>query len=175
MMGKRGPKPAAAELKVLSGTFRADRDKETPKPAPIMAEPPEWLPDSAKDMYQKTAPGLVRLGILSAIDADEYGRYCLYTLRQAQCETYIEKTGLLIASAREGDAHRVKNPACQLARDYGAAASKLADKFGLNTVSRNNISVNTEAPELDEMEKLLSNDVFYGIDYKGEDCSKYWK
>ncbi len=174
-MGKRGPKPAATDLKVLSGTYRADRDKETPKPAPLMPEPPEWLPDGAKDIYRKQAPGLVRLGVLTAIDADEFGRLCLYTLRQAQCETYIEKTGLLIASAREGDGHRVKNPIYQLARDYGAAASKLADKFGLNAVSRNNISVTTEAPELDEMEKLLCNDVFFGIDYTGEDCSKYWK
>jgi P27 family predicted phage terminase small subunit len=168
IMGKRGPKPAATDLKVLSGTYRADRDKETPKPAPLMPEPPEWLPDGAKEIFKKQAPELVRLGILSAIDADEFGRYCLYTLRQAQCETYIEQTGILIPSAREGDGHRVKNPACQLARDYGAAASKLADKYGLNAVSRNNVSVYVKSDDDGPFDYLLSG-------HKGEDCSKYWK
>ncbi len=176
-MGKRGPKPATTDLKVLSGTFRADRDNETPRAAPIMPEIPDWLPAEAKEKFEKEAPALVSLGILTAIDGDQFGLYCLYMTRAAEAEKEIEKYGLLIASARE-DGARVKNPACQLARDYGAAACRLADKFGLNAVSRNNVSVHHEPAEIDPMEQLLSSDMFLSRGepgHQGEDCSKYWR
>ncbi len=154
-MGKRGKAKQPAELKILSGTYREDRDSEGPKPAPLMPEVPDWLPKKARAKFEKEAPSLVSLGILTAIDGDQFGLYCLYMIRAAEAEKEIEKNGLLIKSARE-DGARVKNPACQLARDYGAAASRLADKFGLNAVSRSNVSVNREPDDDDAMEKLLS-------------------
>ncbi len=154
-MGKRGPAKTPADIKVLSGTFREDRDSEGPKPAPLMPDVPDWLPEKAGAKFKKEAPALVSLGILTAIDGDQFGLYCLNMIRAAEAEAEIEKHGLLVNSARE-DGARVKNPACQLARDYGAAASRLADKFGLNAVSRNNVSVHKEPDDDDEMEKLLS-------------------
>ena len=152
-MGKRGPTKKPAELKLLEGTFRKDRDTMGPRPRPLKPKYPSWLPRLAKLHWNKYAPILESLGLLTEIDGDEFARYCLYTVRARQAEEDIERRGLLVEGEKGG---LVKNPSCQLARDYGAAASKLAAKFGLNPADRNGLPVYTEPDDDDPMSRLLS-------------------
>ncbi len=154
-MGKRGTKRTPENMKVLSGTFRADRDHETPKPVPIAGDPPAWLPTEAKEKWLDMAPMLQRHGLLTEADRDEFARYCLYCIRAIEAEADIEARGLLVDSARN-DGQKVKNCSCQLAKDYHNMASKLADKFGLNPLNRENVAVYTEPQEDSVMESLLS-------------------
>lgn len=151
-MGKRGPSKKPAELKLLEGTFRNDRDTTGPKPAPVKPQYPSWLPRKAKLKWNELAPKLERLGLLTEVDGEEFARYCLYSVRQREAEEDVEKRGLLVPGEKGG---LVKNPACQLARDYGTAASRLAAKFGLNPADRDGLPVDDDEPE-SEMEKLLS-------------------
>lgn len=153
-MGKRGPAKKPVELKLLEGTFRKDRDTIGPKPKPLRPKCPSWLPRKAKLHWNKLAPMLERLGLLTEIDGDEFARYCLYTVRAREAEEDIQRRGLLVPGEKGG---LVKNPACQLARDYGAAASRLAAKFGLSPADRNGLPVNVGDDDDDPMmEKLLS-------------------
>jgi len=152
-VGKRGPKKQPVEMKLLKGTFRPDRDREGPKPAPVSLKCPSWLPTKAKRRWAELAPKLEKLGLLREIDGDEFARYCLYTIRQREAEEDIKKRGLLVPGAVPGT--MVKNPAVQIARDYATLASRLADKFGLNPSARNGLSVG-EDEEDDPMEALLS-------------------
>ena len=172
-MGKRGPRKESEKMKLLKGTFRGDRDSHEPRPAPIRPECPGWLPAEAVKEWDSLAPALERLGLLTSIDGDQFAFYCLFTARARQAEKLINDMGLLVKSAR-GDGQMVKNPAVQIARDYGAAASKMADKFGLNPSSRAGLGI-TQADEgvlnkfirdreYDEMESLLT---------KPEDCRGY--
>ena len=153
-MGKRGPAKKPSSIKLIEGTFRSDRDSEGPKSRPLKPKYPAWLPRKAKLKWNELAPRLEELGLLTEIDGEEFGRYCLYSIRQREAEEDIEKRGLLVPGEKGG---LVKNPACQLARDYGAAASRLAAKFGLNPADRDGLPVGAELSESEcELEKLLS-------------------
>ena len=151
MVGKRGPSKQPTELKLLNGTFRKDRDKVGPVPANKMPECPIWLPVEAKEKWDELAPKLQKLGLLTEIDGDEFARYCLFMVRSIDAEGEVEK-GLLVDGAVPGT--RVKNPAVQIARDYAAMASKIADKFGMNPSSRNGLDVDKEQKD-DAFERLL--------------------
>ncbi len=154
-MGKRGPKRTPENLKVLSGTFRASRDHATAKPAPLAGDPPGWLPVEAKEKWSALAPLLQRLGLLTAADSDEFARYCLFHARAVEAEGDIEARGLLVKSAR-GDGQLIKNVSVQIARDYHQACGKIADKFGLNPLNRQNVAVQLDE-EPSEMDLLLSS------------------
>lgn len=73
MVGRR-PKPRAA--KVLHGTFRKDRAAGTePQPA---GKPkcPRWLAGTARTAWRRLVPDLVRIGLLTAADADVMAAFC---------------------------------------------------------------------------------------------------
>lgn len=155
-MGKRGPQKESEKMKLLKGTWRADRDQKTAaKLEPGPADPPGWLPPEAKEKYSELAPGLIKRKLLTVIDVDEFARYCLYYVRQVEAEGEVAANGLLIKSAR-GDGQLVKNPACQIARDYGSMASKLGEKFGLNPTSRDGLNIEDEAQENDHISQMIA-------------------
>lgn len=132
-------KPSA--LHVLNGNPSKIKDlgKNEPKPIPLMPDCPDWLPDAAKEIWKEEAPRLERLGLLTEIDGEEFARYCLLTVRARQAEREVEEKGIMVPGAVKGT--MVKNVAVAISRDYNAAASKLADKFGMNPVSRRGIEI----------------------------------
>ncbi len=146
-------KPTA--LHVLHGNPSKIKDvgKREPKPKPVCPPCPGWLPKKAKEIWKAEAPVLEPLGLLCETDGEEFARYCLLTARAQQAELAIENDGLTVDGAVKGT--KVKNPMVQIARDYSAAASKIADKFGMNPVSRSRIEVDGKE-SADEMETLLS-------------------
>ncbi len=148
------PKKATA-LHVLNGNPSKIKDlgKNEPKPAPVGPPCPDWLPGEAKQLWNTEAPRLERLGLLCETDGDEFARYCLLSVRAKQAELEIEREGLTVDGAVKGT--KVKNPMVQIARDYSAAASKIADKFGLSPVSRSRIEVSGAKDDDDPMEQLL--------------------
>ncbi len=140
-------------LKLLEGNpGKRPLPENEPKPKPLMPACPDWLPNEAKAIWEEEAPRLEVLGLLTEIDGEEFARYCLLTIRARQAETELEKSTLLVPGAVPGT--MVKNPLVQVSRDYNAAASKLADKFGLNPASRTKIEVKPDEGE--ERESLLS-------------------
>ena len=152
-MGKRGPSKKPSDLKVVEGTYRKDRDGNEPKPAPKAPKKPSWLPTKAKYKWNELAPKLERLGLLREVDGEDFARYCLYTIRQREAEEDIQKRGILVPGSTPGTL--VKNPAVQISRDYGQAAQKLADKFGLNPSARSDLKAEPIEDD-DPMEELLS-------------------
>ncbi len=150
MVRRRTPE----KIKRLQGTYRDDRDHETVKPVPIAGDPPSWLPDDAKEKWAQLAPVMQGYGLLTEIDRDQFAQYCLFYVRAIEAESDIEQRGLLVQSAR--DSSKVKNPAVSIAKEYHSAASKLADKFGMNPLNRENVSTYTEPQEESVMESLLS-------------------
>ncbi len=154
-MGKRGPSKQPAELKILHGTFRPDRDTLGPQTDAGVAECPAWLPDEAKEKWSTLAPMLEKLGLLRNVDADELARYCLYVVRAIDAEGEVERDGVTVAGAVPGT--KVKNPAVQIARDYNAMASRIADKFGMSPSARNGLSFG-EKDDGDEMQQYMKKE-----------------
>jgi P27 family predicted phage terminase small subunit len=145
-------KRKSINLKILEGNPGKRPLTNAPKPAPISPACPKWLPTAAKKIYKELSPILQRLGLLTEVDGTAFADFCLCLARLREAEADIQERGLLVP----GDRGLVKNPCCQLARDYRTAAQKWAKRFGLDPASRGALDVYDEGPDKDDMESLLS-------------------
>lgn len=82
-MGRRGPAKTPTALKALRGTRRPDREPANePQPAPIAPRRPSWLGKAvpwgreAVREWQRLAPTLNELGLLTEPDRAEFAAYC---------------------------------------------------------------------------------------------------
>src|SRR5215813_4818923 len=72
-----GPPKKPSALKLLQGTFRADRTSPNePKPEIAIPDVPAHLSAEAKAEWERLAPELARLGLLSRIDRGALAGYC---------------------------------------------------------------------------------------------------
>lgn len=140
----------ANKLKLLEGNPGKREFKPEIKPKPLTPPCPDWLPEEAKQYWRQLAAKLEPLGLLTEVDGVAFTDLCLCLSRLKIAEQRIDREGLLIPC---NNGSIIKNPACQVAREYRSAAYKWAAKFGLNPVDRS--SLNVAEPEVDELELLL--------------------
>lgn len=99
MSAGRRPKPA--QLKVLEGNFRKDRDSHGANEGrPVgLPECPTWLPRSAKKYWNEIGPQLEKAGLISALDqaafaahCDSAGKFAEVTKRLKRLDDMMDKT-----------------------------------------------------------------------------------
>lgn len=99
MTAGRRPKPA--QLKVLEGNFRKDRDNHgANEQRPIgLPDCPKWLPRSAKKYWNEIGPQLEKAGLISVLDqaafaahCDSYGKFEEITRKLKTLEEMIDYT-----------------------------------------------------------------------------------
>lgn len=146
---KPGTKPKPTAIKLLEGNPGRRDLSQSPQPPGGDMRAPAGMPLVARREWRRVVPILVRLGVASQVDRNALADYCLCVARLADAEADIEKRGLLV----EGERGQVKNPSCQLAREYRAAVVRWAVEFGLTPSSRSRLSV-PEKPE-DDLDALL--------------------
>jgi P27 family predicted phage terminase small subunit len=131
-MGKRGPAPRPTALKVLSGD-RPDRvNRAEPQVPAGEIEAPPWLGGQARDEWDRLAPVLIRMGVLTVIDVDSLGVYCEALAHYQQAARLVDQSAVLIGGQRG----LVKNPAMQVIRDQAAIIRAFAREFGLTPSAR---------------------------------------
>lgn len=108
-MGKRGPKPKPTAIRVLEGNpSNAPFNEREPKPLKIKTlEYVDWmlpgceymiadtfpLGDVTRLVWDKMAPELVRLGVLTEVDREMFARYCETFARWLKMKAFIDKNG----------------------------------------------------------------------------------
>ncbi len=112
---------------------------------------PAFLAEEARPYWRRLAPRLRKLGLLSELDVPALADLCVCWARLDACELDVKTRGLLV----NGERGKVKNPACQLARQYRDQLWKLAARFGLTPVDRRGLDVHVSEPE-DGLEAFLS-------------------
>lgn len=85
-------KPAA--LKILEGNRGRREIKEGPKFKPVTPECPKWLSREARKEWQRLAPELERLGMLTEADKGDFAAYCQAYARWMQAEQAVDRYGL---------------------------------------------------------------------------------
>ena len=97
-LGNRGGRPPTpTSLKLLQGTFRADRHTADDIKAPPMdLEPPRELTGVAKAKWMKLAVQLDALGVLKQTDRDALEAYCLLWTRWKKLEHDSKRDPTLI-------------------------------------------------------------------------------
>jgi P27 family predicted phage terminase small subunit len=97
-MGRRGPSPKPTALRVLQGNpgkLRLNPNEPKPAHAPIDLKPPAWLTPAAREVWDRLAPDLRGVGLLTVVDVDVFAAYCATYERWRQAEEFVTKNGLI--------------------------------------------------------------------------------
>jgi P27 family predicted phage terminase small subunit len=134
-MGRRGPRPAPVELKLLRGETRPSRvNYRAPKPLHNLPAKPANLAPEAASVWALAIAELGPTGVLTAVDglvlrilAEAAGRY-------EASATALAASGPLIRGARGGEL--IKNPLHQIVRDNATLVLLLARELGATPSAR---------------------------------------
>lgn len=128
------------ELKRLSGTYRADRDKPAQTAGERLTEapePPDTLSRGAKQEWQGLACVLVELGVLTLADLRTLALLCETLATVTELENTIQREGFTIAAATGG--HKA-HPALKALETTRNAAHRMLGDYGLHPKARNYVS-----------------------------------
>lgn len=159
----KGGRPRKPSTVAKLENYRKDRINDAePIPPETPVSPPSWLADmaqggpsgreSALDVWNRLAPDLVSRKVLTAWDVDQFAMYCDAVVRHREAALDVARDGLTVEGQRGNE---VKNPACQLVRDYADLAVKIGSRFGLSPADRAALSVKGEEDEGKGAERLL--------------------
>ena len=171
-MPGRGRPLKTREQKLLSKTFRVDRDKPTVQGSVIVELPssPVPLSEIAFQYYSGVGKQLVNLGILNETDltdletfAYSYGEFWRLDAEQKAVDQERKELDVSVKEARD---NRDKDEYRLLAEDYARktrdskqisqqkreflnTALKLSARFGLNPIDRQKLSIAPPTEEID--------------------------
>jgi P27 family predicted phage terminase small subunit len=157
-MGRRGPKPEAAEVKSQKSAVRSARKpraraaSDDAVAAAGGVSPPACLKGDALTIWRRLAPTLQAAKLLTAVDRETFARYCRNFARWHKMQTVLDTEGetyetVTYGAGGDSDGER---PASKLKRAHPAflIADRLErqllaaeDRFGLNPAERQRIFV----------------------------------
>ena len=152
-MGARGPKPKPKALKILDGT-RADRINDTEPIAPEgVPTPPDHLDEIAVKEWERIAPILHKMKVLTIADGAALAIYCMTYSEWVQAQAKIKKQGMAIATGLGG----LKiNPHLTVAIQARATLIKILSEFGCTPSSRSRVTVADDKPT-DALAELIAS------------------
>lgn len=152
-MATKGRKPKPTALKVLEGNPGGRAlNKSEPRPTGVPVCP-DWLEDEAKAEWERTAPRLEEIGVLTEVDGMAFAGYCQAYARWREAEEFLTQHGSII---RTPNGYLQQVPQVSIAQTNLKIMLKFCAEFGLTPSSRSRISANSAIDETtDEMEKLL--------------------
>ncbi len=151
-MTRPGPRPKPAALRLLHGDTGHRAKRNSPQPRPIRPECPGWLLPEAKGEWERVAPELARLGLLTLLDRAAFAGYCQAYARWQAAERFLEINGDVV-KAQSG--YLMPRPEVAIARAERRAMVQLAVEFGFTPSARSRISV--EVAVENEQESLLDS------------------
>ncbi len=150
----RRPKPTI--LKLLYGEKNKDRiNKNEPKPIPIIEIPPcpDALDGEARKEWERQAPELVRIGLLTKIDVGVFVMMCQAWGNFIESISKLKKHGLLL---KEKDEKIKINPYHRIMQENITQYLRIAVELGLTPSARSKISIKKTEQEDNEFKKLLT-------------------
>jgi P27 family predicted phage terminase small subunit len=138
-MGKRGPAPTPTRLRLLNGESRPSRiNRKEPIPRDLPPEPPDWISDEVRAVWDRTLAELTAMGLAHSADRDCLVIYCQAVVTYQEAAEIVAKAGLLL-KGRDGGA--VRNPAAAIMRDNAQLIRQFAQEFGLTPSARTGLEV----------------------------------
>lgn len=147
----RGRKPEPTALKKAKGV-RADRINENePKPDSRIPDCPPYVQGEALAEWNRVAPILDAMGVLSAIDGTALAIYCLAVGRLIRAQTEIDANPIVVLTERGGSR---ASPYAKMIREESALILRYMAEFGATPVARTRLTVITGAGG-DELDAYL--------------------
>lgn len=121
---------------------------------------PDWLGETAQQIFLKVANDLLELRIVSNLDVDALAMYADAYASYLECVETIRDDGMMIEN-RFGD--RIAHPMIAKQQQYFSQMSKIANEFGLTPASRakiaNALSKPTEPDKPKTVEEVMFDDI----------------
>lgn len=151
-MGRRGPPPKPTNLRILHGEEERRINRDEPQPDGP-ATPPDYMSAESRLIWDELAPGLIRVGLLTAWDAHQFAAYCETVVKYERAAVLVNDSGMLVKGRRDGI---VRNPAMQIYREMATLMRVYAQEFGLTPSARVQIRLGRETRSHGGAERLLS-------------------
>ena len=137
-MTRPGPRPKPAALRLLHGDTDHRAKRNEPKPRPIRPACPAWLLPEAKAEWQRVAPELDALGLLTVVDMAALAAYAQAYARWQAAEVVLAAQGATL-TARSG--YQYPRAEVAIARAERRAMLAAGSELGFSPASRTSIHV----------------------------------
>ena len=146
-MGRRGPKPAPTQLKIMRGMRRDRVNTQEPALAADAVAPPDWLQGDSLAHWHRLAPQLLAAGVLRNGDCEALARLCwLHTQWRRHAQLCERGADIIVMKDEAGKIRYAQvSPSATLVSKYAGLMAKLEAEFGLTPSSRSSLVV-TENP-----------------------------
>jgi len=130
--GRSGTKPKPNSQKQLS---RSRNENKTPIEFDTIenVEPPSWLPDLAKQMWQTVCPHLCKKKVLAVTDLHNLESFCIAYSTWREAVQQVLVNGIVVEGATGGP---IKNPACTVVNETMRQIALFGGNLGLDPASR---------------------------------------
>jgi P27 family predicted phage terminase small subunit len=141
-VGRRGPAPAPASLKLIKGKGPG-RDSagrpvnEPPKFRRGAPDAPAMLSDLAREEWDRIVPGLDELDLLKAEDFAALVEHCETWATYVEAVKLVREDGIVLVNPDNG--RKYKNPALAAAEAAGQQLRASCREFGLTPSSEQNV------------------------------------
>lgn len=158
-MANKGGRPRKpTQLHIINGNPSKIKDLEKraePKPKPIMPKPPHWMDYYAKKEWDRVAPELERLGLLTIVDGAALENHCQNYAGWVRCQLIIKENGMTYEyTNKHGDTNVIARPEVRMAQAYSKLIQAFCGEFGLTPSSRSRMTLPGKDEE-DEFDRLL--------------------
>jgi P27 family predicted phage terminase small subunit len=163
-MGGRGFPPAPTVLKLLRGNpskEKINRDEPQPRGNDGVPSPPDFLIGYARDEWERIAPELHYMKILTRVDMRPLAAYCqAYSVWRTCVEAFNSTAEIypdmqrVIATSDNGN--HTQSPILGAMRNAALEMVKHAAEFGFTPAARSRISVKPQGESKSKFEGLLS-------------------
>ncbi|QDQ87703.1 phage terminase small subunit P27 family [Alcaligenaceae bacterium SJ-26] len=133
--GRSGRKPKPVERKVAAGNpGKRVLNKQAPEFGGVInIDPPVWMQEEGRELWQHLAPLLCAQQVLQATDIQNLEFYCAAYGRFRKAEQDIAKHGITVPGAQGG---MVKNPAATIINEATRQMATFGSLLGLDPSSR---------------------------------------
>ena len=140
-MGKRGPRPTPAAIKLARGTYRADRDGSA-EDVPGEMKKPAGLGEIASAVWDRTMPVLEARKTVSPAYVDFLTLYCKAHQDMHDAEQVIQSEGMFcVAQSGEQYPHH----AVVIKHKAADTIQKIGREFGFSPASIRDVAASPEA------------------------------
>ncbi|TIP37958.1 MAG: phage terminase small subunit P27 family [Mesorhizobium sp.] len=143
-MGRRGPKPEPASVKLAKGKSgrrpigvepSAEEQAKTVATSGAV-EPPAWLKGDALDVWNRLAPRVIGMKLLFPIDAETFGRYCRNFARWLKMQQRLDEMGEIYEIETASGKVRRADPSFIIGYHLERQLVTAEANFGLNPAER---------------------------------------
>lgn len=142
-MGRRGPKPQPGAVKEQKAPVRS-RSRKTIAAQPVAAPvasvaAPSWLQGEGLKIFERLAPRLVGMKLLTEADTPAFARYCKHYARWLELQKRLDEEGDIYEIETASGKVRRADPAFTMADRLDRMMLAIEDRFGLNPAERQRI------------------------------------